>query len=161
MLSTNGSGPGNEWRQSCTVGGHGVPDCGVEKEACPLNLAPTASSIAQMAMGDALAVALLDARGFKAEDFARSHPGGALGRRLLTHVRDVMRTGDAVPRVSSQAGLIEVMRVIGHVEGIAFTRFDGRDIVRHPLVQKIVEAYEAYEARAEGVSIAASTPSAT
>ena len=59
------------------------------------------------------------------------------------------------------SGLIEVMRVIGHVEGIAFTRFDGRDIVRHPLVQKIVEAYEAYEARAEGVSIAASTPSAT
>jgi arabinose-5-phosphate isomerase len=87
-----------------------VLDCSVEKEACPLNLAPTASSVAQMAMGDALAVALLDARGFKAEDFARSHPGGALGRRLLTHVRDLMRTGDAVPRVGSQAGLTEVMR---------------------------------------------------
>lgn len=87
-----------------------VLDCGVEKEACPLNLAPTASSVAQLAMGDALAVALLDARGFKAEDFARSHPGGALGRRLLTHVRDVMRTGDAVPRVASQTGLTEVMR---------------------------------------------------
>ncbi len=87
-----------------------VLDCGVEKEACPLNLAPTASSVAQMAMGDALAVALLDARGFKAEDFARSHPAGALGRRLLTHVRDVMRTGDAVPRVAPQAGLTEVMR---------------------------------------------------
>ena len=87
-----------------------VLDCGVEKEACPLNLAPTASSTAQMAMGDALAMALLDARGFRAEDFARSHPGGALGRRLLTHVRDVMRSGDAVPRVAPQAGLTEVMR---------------------------------------------------
>ncbi len=87
-----------------------VLDCGVEREACPLNLAPTASSVAQMAMGDALAVALLDARGFKAEDFARSHPGGALGRRLLTHVHDVMRTGEAVPRIHPQAGLAEVMR---------------------------------------------------
>ncbi len=85
-------------------------DCSVEKEACPLNLAPTASSVAQMAMGDALAVALLDARGFKAEDFARSHPGGALGRKLLTHVRDVMRSGEAVPRVSPTASLSEVMR---------------------------------------------------
>jgi len=91
-----------------------VLDCGVEKEACPLNLAPTASSVAQMAMGDALAVALLDARGFKAEDFARSHPAGTLGRRLLTHVRDVMRTGDAVPRVASQARLTEVMREMSH-----------------------------------------------
>ncbi|MEO7937176.1 MAG: KpsF/GutQ family sugar-phosphate isomerase [Burkholderiaceae bacterium] len=87
-----------------------VLDCGVEKEACPLNLAPTASSVAQLAMGDALAVALLDARGFKAEDFARSHPGGALGRRLLTHVRDVMRSGDAVPCVAAQASLTETMR---------------------------------------------------
>ena len=87
-----------------------VLDCGVEKEACPLNLAPTASTVAQLAMGDALAVALLDARGFKAEDFARSHPGGALGRKLLTHVRDVMRSGDAIPRVHPQAGLTELMR---------------------------------------------------
>ena len=87
-----------------------VLDCGVEKEACPLNLAPTASTVAQLAMGDALAVALLDARGFKAEDFARSHPGGALGRKLLTHVRDVMRSGDAVPRIQPQAGLTELMR---------------------------------------------------
>lgn len=90
-----------------------VLDCGVDKEACPLNLAPTASSTAQLAMGDALAVALLDARGFKAEDFARSHPGGALGRRLLTHVRDVMRSGDAVPRIAPQAGLTDVMREMG------------------------------------------------
>lgn len=84
----------------------------VEKEACPLNLAPTASTTATLALGDALAVALLDARGFREEDFARSHPGGALGRRLLTHVRDVMRSGDAVPQVTADvplsAALLEV-----------------------------------------------------
>jgi arabinose-5-phosphate isomerase len=85
-------------------------DSAVEKEACPLNLAPTASTVAQMALGDALAVALLDARGFKAEDFARSHPGGALGRKLLTHVSDVMRSGDAVPRVAPQTNFSELMR---------------------------------------------------
>jgi len=82
----------------------------VDKEACPLNLAPTASTTAQLAMGDALAVALLDARGFKAEDFARSHPGGALGRKLLTHVHDVMRAGDAVPRVAPDASFSDLMR---------------------------------------------------
>ncbi len=87
-----------------------VLDTSVEKEACPLNLAPTASTTAQMALGDALAVALLDARGFRAEDFARSHPGGALGRKLLTHVRDVMRTGDAVPRVRPDTGFTAMMR---------------------------------------------------
>ncbi|VTU39851.1 Arabinose 5-phosphate isomerase KdsD [Variovorax sp. PBL-H6] len=87
-----------------------VLDSGVEKEACPLNLAPTASTTAQMAMGDALAVALLDARGFGTEDFARSHPGGALGRKLLTHVSDVMRSGDAVPRVGTDASFSELMR---------------------------------------------------
>jgi arabinose-5-phosphate isomerase len=87
-----------------------VLDSGVEKEACPLNLAPTASTTAQLALGDALAVALLDARGFKTEDFARSHPGGALGRKLLTHLSDVMRSGDAVPRVPASAPLVEVMR---------------------------------------------------
>ncbi|MBI3532952.1 MAG: KpsF/GutQ family sugar-phosphate isomerase [Burkholderiales bacterium] len=85
-------------------------DSGVEKEACPLNLAPTASTTAQLALGDALAVALLDARGFKAEDFARSHPGGALGRKLLTLVEDVMRSGEAVPKVGPAAGFSEVMR---------------------------------------------------
>ena len=74
-------------------------DARVAKEACPLNLAPTASTTAALALGDALAVALLDARGFGAEDFARSHPGGALGRKLLTHVSDVMRTD--VPRVAT------------------------------------------------------------
>lgn len=85
-------------------------DTAVTKEACPLNLAPTASTTAQLAMGDALAVALLDARGFRAEDFARSHPGGALGRKLLTHVSDVMRSGDAIPCVLPQATFSELMR---------------------------------------------------
>ncbi len=80
-------------------------DVSVSKEACPLNLAPTASSTATLAMGDALAVALLDARGFTAEDFARSHPGGSLGRRLLVHVGDIMRTGDALPKVHTDASL--------------------------------------------------------
>ncbi len=87
-----------------------VLDCFVAVEACPLNLAPTASTTAQMALGDALAVTLLDARGFKAEDFARSHPGGSLGRKLLTHLRDVMRSGDALPRVLPQAAFSDVMR---------------------------------------------------
>ncbi len=87
-----------------------VLDTSVEKEACPLNLAPTASTTAQLAMGDALAVALLDARGFREEDFARSHPGGALGRKLLTHVSDVMRTGEAVPAVGRHTSFTELMR---------------------------------------------------
>ncbi|PUE06330.1 arabinose-5-phosphate isomerase [Limnohabitans sp. T6-5] len=87
-----------------------VLDTSVEKEACPLNLAPTASTTAQLAMGDALAVALLDARGFKPEDFARSHPGGSLGRKLLTHVSDVMRQGDEVPRVGPDASFTDLMR---------------------------------------------------
>lgn len=87
-----------------------VLDSGVDKEACPLNLAPTASTTAQIALGDALAVSLLDARGFKPEDFARSHPGGTLGRRLLTFVSDLMRTGDAVPSVSPDASLSDLMR---------------------------------------------------
>ncbi|OWW22340.1 KpsF/GutQ family sugar-phosphate isomerase [Noviherbaspirillum denitrificans] len=92
----------------------------VDKEACPLNLAPTASTTATLAMGDALAVALLDARGFREEDFARSHPGGALGRRLLTHVRDVMRSGAAVPAVKPDVplptALLEITR-----KGMAMT----------------------------------------
>lgn len=89
-------------------------DSSVALEACPLNLAPTASTTAQLAMGDALAVALLDARGFGTEDYARSHPGGALGRKLLTHVSDVMRSGDAVPRVSPTAGITELMRAMSN-----------------------------------------------
>lgn len=87
-----------------------VLDSGVAQEACPLQLAPTASTTAQMALGDALAVALLDARGFASDDFARSHPGGALGRKLLTHLRDIMRTGERVPRVGPDAPFIELMR---------------------------------------------------
>jgi arabinose-5-phosphate isomerase len=74
-------------------------DAHVAQEACPLNLAPTASTTAALALGDALAIALLDARGFNENDFARAHPGGALGRKLLTHVSEVMRAGDDVPRV--------------------------------------------------------------
>ncbi len=81
----------------------------VKEEACPLNLAPTASTTASLALSDALAVALLDARGFGADDFARSHPGGALGRRLLTHVSDVMRSGAAVPKVAEDALLADAL----------------------------------------------------
>src|SRR6202142_3033552 len=89
-------------------------DIAVPAEACPLNLAPTASTTAALAVGDALAVALLKARGFTEEDFARSHPAGSLGRRLLLHVQDVMRTGDDIPTVRPGAplaeGLMEVTR---------------------------------------------------
>ncbi len=119
-----------------------VLDCSVDKEACPLNLAPTASTTAQLAMGDALAVALLDARGFKPEDFARSHPGGSLGRRLLTHLSDVMRKGQDVPQVSPDAEFTTLMREMsskglgatsitdadGHVLGV-FTDGDLRRLI--------------------------------
>jgi len=84
-------------------------NAGVEEEACPLGLAPTASTTAALALGDALAVALLEARGFGRDDFARSHPGGALGRRLLTYVRDVMRVADAVPAVPRTAKLLQAI----------------------------------------------------
>jgi arabinose-5-phosphate isomerase len=92
----------------------------VDEEACPLNLAPTASTTAQMALGDALAVALLDARGFREEDFARSHPGGSLGRKLLMHVRDLMRSGDAVPQVSPGASFGSLLREMTG-KGLGFT----------------------------------------
>lgn len=95
-------------------------DAGVAQEACPLNLAPTASTTAALAMGDALAVALLDARGFGAEDFARSHPGGSLGRRLLTHVRDVMRTGAAIPAVTPETKVADAILEISR-GGIGMT----------------------------------------
>ncbi|CAG0938598.1 arabinose-5-phosphate isomerase [Gallionellaceae bacterium] len=81
----------------------------VAKEACPMGLAPTASTTAALALGDALAVALLDAKGFGEEDFARSHPGGNLGRRLLTHVRDIMHTGDGIPSVRLDASLSDAV----------------------------------------------------
>ncbi len=84
-------------------------DAAVDKEACPMGLAPTASTTAALALGDALAVALLDAKGFGAEDFARSHPGGSLGRRLLTHVRDIMRSGERLPMVHEDALLSEAI----------------------------------------------------
>ena len=84
----------------------------VKREACPLNLAPTASTTATLALGDALAVVLLEIRGFSEEDFARSHPGGALGKRLLTYVRDVMRTGDDIPSVPVGATLIDALSEI-------------------------------------------------
>jgi arabinose-5-phosphate isomerase len=87
-------------------------DCRVEREACPLNLAPTSSTTAMMALGDALAIACLDARGFGADDFARSHPGGALGRRLLTRVSDVMRAGDAIPIVGLDATVMDALAEI-------------------------------------------------
>jgi arabinose-5-phosphate isomerase len=92
----------------------------VDEEACPLNLAPTASTTAQMALGDALAVALLDARGFREEDFARSHPGGTLGRKLLMHVRDLMRSGDAVPRVAPDTAFGPMLREMTG-KGLGFT----------------------------------------
>ena len=92
----------------------------VDQEACPLNLAPTASTTAQMALGDALAVALLDARGFREEDFARSHPGGSLGRKLLMHVRDLMRSGDDVPRVGPDTVFTEMLREMTG-KGLGFT----------------------------------------
>ena len=114
-------------------------DAAVDVEACPLGLAPTASTTAALALGDALALALLDARGFSIEDFARSHPGGALGRRLLTHVRDVMRSGSELPIVGSDAslgdavvemsgkgmGMTAIVDAEGRVEGI-FTDGDLR-----------------------------------
>ncbi len=81
----------------------------VEKEACPLGLAPTASTTAALAMGDALAVALLESRGFTEEDFARSHPGGTLGRRLLLHIDDLMHTGDDIPRVGIDTSLTDAL----------------------------------------------------
>ena len=105
-------------------------DTRVEKEACPLNLAPTASTTATLAMGDALAVALLDARGFREEDFARSHPGGALGRRLLTHVRDIMRSGDAIPAVARDVSLNQALLEIT-CKGMAMTAIV--DDMRRPI----------------------------
>src|SRR5450830_489577 len=103
---------------------------GVAKEACTLNLAPTSSTTATLAMGDALAVSLLDARGFMEEDFARSHPGGALGRRLLTHVRDVMRSGAAVPAVPLDASLSQALPEITE-KGMGMTAIVDAD--RHPV----------------------------
>ncbi len=101
-------------------------DAGVAEEACPLNLAPTASTTAALALGDALAVALLDARGFSASDFARSHPGGVLGRRLLTHVADVMRPAAAVPVVAEATPVTEALAAISR-GGLGMAAVRGAD----------------------------------
>jgi len=105
-------------------------DVSVAQEACPMNLAPTASTTAALAMGDALAVACLEARGFGPEDFARSHPGGALGRRLLTHVRDVMRQGDALPTVDRDATLSRALEEMS-AKGMGMTVVIDEN--RHPV----------------------------
>ena len=103
-----------------------VVSSAVDQEACPLNLAPTASTTAQMALGDALAVALLDARGFREEDFARSHPGGSLGRKLLMHVADLMRSGDDVPRVGADIGMSDMLHEMTR-KGLGFTAVTDAD----------------------------------
>ena len=95
-------------------------DVHVDKEACPMGLAPTTSTTATLALGDALAMALLDAKGFGAEDFARSHPGGSLGRRLLTHVRDIMRSGERLPMVGEGAMLSDAILEISK-KGVGMT----------------------------------------
>jgi arabinose-5-phosphate isomerase len=107
IISITGS-DNNPLAQSATVN----LNVHVQREACPLNLAPTASTTATLAMGDALAVACLDAKGFGPADFARSHPGGALGRKLLTYVRDIMRTGDALPVVVDTASVLDAVNEI-------------------------------------------------
>ncbi|MBK8570127.1 MAG: KpsF/GutQ family sugar-phosphate isomerase [Nitrosomonadales bacterium] len=105
-------------------------DAAVDKEACPLGLAPTASTTAALALGDALAVALLDAKGFGEEDFARSHPGGSLGRRLLTHVRDIMHSGKGIPAVNQNATLAEAVLEISR-KGLGMTAIvdDARQVL--------------------------------
>ncbi|MGA7817585.1 KpsF/GutQ family sugar-phosphate isomerase, partial [Caballeronia sp.] len=89
-------------------------DAGISAEACPLGLAPTASTTAALVMGDALAIALLEARGFTSEDFARSHPAGSLGRRLLLHISDVMHTGTGIPMISPDASLTQALMEMTH-----------------------------------------------
>ena len=142
-----------------------VLDSSVSKEACPLNLAPTASTTAQLALGDALAVALLDARGFKAEDFARSHPGGSLGRRLLTHVSDVMRKDDQVPSVLPSASFSALMQEMSrkglgasaivnesqHILGI-FTDGDLRRLVEKGLDLRLLQAKDVMHANPRTVN---------
>ena len=141
-----------------------ILDSSVAQEACPLNLAPTASTTAQLALGDALAVALLDARCFRQEDFARSHPGGALGRKLLTHVSDVMRSGTAVPQVQPDTSFTELMREMstrglgasavvdegGQVLGI-FTDGDLRRLVEQGVDLRSLRAREVMHAHPQTV----------
>lgn len=101
-------------------------DVSVSKEACPLGLAPTASTTATLAMGDAIAIALLEARGFSEDDFALSHPGGALGRRLLLHVSEIMHTGDGIPKVSEDALLTEALIEMSQ-KGLGITTIVDKD----------------------------------
>ena len=101
-------------------------DVGVEKEACPLGLAPTSSTTASLAMGDALAVAVLEARGFTEEDFARSHPGGTLGRRLLLRVKDIMHTGKRIPIVMLDATLKQALLEMSN-KGLGMTAISDAD----------------------------------
>jgi arabinose-5-phosphate isomerase len=144
---------------------HWVISSAVDEEACPLNLAPTASTTAQMALGDALAVALLAQRGFKPEDFARSHPGGALGRRLLVKVADLMVSGDALPLVTPDTPLLQVMRTMsakglgaalvvtpaGQLQGI-FTDGDLRRLVEGGGELRTITAGEAMHPRPRTVA---------
>jgi arabinose-5-phosphate isomerase len=112
-------------RSALARGAHVHLDAAVDSEACPLGLAPTASTTAALALGDALALALLDARGFSADDFARAHPGGTLGRRLLTRVADVMRIGSDVPVVAPTATLADaVIEMGGKGMGMTVVRAD-------------------------------------
>jgi arabinose-5-phosphate isomerase len=148
-------------------------DVSVEREACPLGLAPTSSTTAALVMGDALAVAVLDARGFTADDFARSHPGGRLGRRLLIHVGDIMRTGDAMPCIHADAllrdalleisrkglGMVVVCDDSGRVEGV-FTDGDlrrtlDRGLDLHRLTIGEVMTRDGFTARPEWLAVEA------
>ena len=101
-------------------------DVSVESEACPLDLAPTASTTAALVMGDALAIALLEARGFTAEDFAFSHPGGALGRKLLLKVEDIMHSGDSIPHVTASTPLVDAILVM-NAKGLGLTTVTSPD----------------------------------
>ena len=140
-------------------------DASVTREACPLGLSPTASTTAALALGDALAVALLDARGFSAEDFARSHPGGALGRRLLVHVSDVMRRDEDIPKVGLDAsfsdallemtrkglGMTAVVDPDGKVLGI-FTDGDLRRAFEHGVDISAISIGQAMHARPQTIA---------
>lgn len=140
-------------------------DASVAQEACPLNLAPTASTTAALALGDALAIALLEARGFGSEDFARTHPGGSLGRRLLVHVRDVMHAGNELPSVSETAllplallemtskglGMTAVVDDAQHVVGI-ITDGDLRRILEKSVDVRVASASEVMSLNPRSIS---------
>jgi len=140
-------------------------DASVAQEACPLNLAPTASTTAALALGDALAIALLEARGFGSEDFARTHPGGSLGRRLLVHVRDIMHQGNELPVVTQTAllpaallemtskglGMTAVVDDERHVVGI-ITDGDLRRVLEKPVDVRLASASEVMSANPRSIS---------